>query len=163
MKIILLIIISLLNLFNFSCHFIDIRTSLDLHLLDLAAKGDTLSSQMCRPVRDLGRWVARYVRRLRFASPTVNKVLSLRDLSNYKKYTKNLTALPFAGFSWLFKEKISHFFWRKRKNRRTVVPLQSACNATTVRLQHHCSPPAFFSLTKEKLFIHIDRKISNSL
>jgi hypothetical protein len=41
---------------------------------------------MCRPMRDLGRWGALHIRRLRFALPTVNKVLSLRDFPDIQEF-----------------------------------------------------------------------------
>jgi hypothetical protein len=133
MKFILQIIISLLNLFNSSFYSINIRTSSGLRLLELAAKGDTLTSQMYRPCRTFGKLSSFYIRRLRFASPTVNKVLSLRDLAIYKKYIRNLTALPLAEFSRLLKEKIL-FFCCKQKYRQRVMVLQSGCSVITVCL-----------------------------
>jgi hypothetical protein len=136
MKLALLIIISLLNLLDSSLYSINIHTSLGLRLLKLATKGDILTSQMCRPCRTLGKLSSFYIRRLHFASPTINKVLSLylRDLSLHKEYSKNLTALPFAGFSWLFKEKFL-IFLAQAENTPPAVSLQSGCSVTTVRLQ----------------------------
>jgi hypothetical protein len=123
MKIVLLIIISLLSLFNFSFYSINIRTSSGLRIVELAAKGETLISQMCRPMRDLGRWVAYYVRRLRFASPTVNIVLSLRDFSDIQEFCRTLRLLDFLGCS----RRNFSFFLPQAK-------IQPDCNGITVRL-----------------------------